>query len=427
MTSLRRVLPALGTSLLVVPLLVAGTTAHTAAPDGRASAARTTTSGHVWPAATAVAWQRIAIRTIYAEGALAPPVGGLYLAFTSRAVHDAALGARHRGRVVATAAVATAAHDVLEQYFPASDAALDADLASTMATLPTAPWAAARVAIGTAIGASAADTVIASRVDDGRGDPSIVYTKSAAPGVWPASGPGGMSAAWLGFVDPVIDVEPVALNGPDALTSPGYAKDYNEVRRLGSATSTDRTPRQTAIALFFVPNAVVTYRDALCRYLDEEPLGLLATTRLFARIDVAVATTFIEAWRLKFDVGFWRPFQAIAGAATDGNDATKAEVGWAPLVPNPTYSDYTSGHAAGTSPFAEVVRRTLGDHVPLVLRAVPDPTTGVVVERSYATLTSLEHDALHARIWGGLHFRDAMRDGYLLGHTTARRVMRALH
>ena len=164
----------------------------------------------------------------------------------------------------------------------------------------------------------------------------------------------------------------MALNGPDALTSPGYAKDYDEVRRLGSATSTERTSRQTAIALFFVPNAVVTYRDALCRYLDEEPLGLLATTRLFARIDVAVATTFIEAWRLKFDVGFWRPFQAIAGAATDGNDATKAEVGWAPLVPNPTYSDYTSGHAAGTSPFAEVVRRTLGDDVPLVLRAVPD-------------------------------------------------------
>lgn len=422
MTSLRRALPALASSLLVVPLLVAGTTAHTVAPDGRPVGVRTTTSGHVWPAATAVAWQRIAIRTIYTEGALAPPVGGLYLAFTSRAVHDAALAARHRGRVVTAAAVATAAHDVLEEYFPASDGALDGDLATTMAGIPTGK----RAAAGAAIGAAAADAMIASRVDDGRGDPKVVYTKTAAPGVWPASGPGGMSAAWLGFVRPVIDVEPVALNGPDALTSPGYAKDYNEVRRLGSATSTERTPRQTAIALFFVPNAVVTYRDALCRYLDDEPLGVLATTRLFARIDVAVATTFIAAWRLKYDVGFWRPFQAIAGAADDGNPATTVEAGWAPLVPNPAYSDYTSGHAAGTSPFAEVVRRTLGDDVPLVLRAVPDAATGVVVERSYDTLTALEHDALHARIWGGLHFRDAMRDGYRLGHTTARRVMRVL-
>ena len=41
------------------------------------------------------------------------------------------------------------------------------------------------------------------------------------------------------------------------------------------------------------------------------------------------------------------------------------------------------------------------------------------VERTYSTLSALEYDALHARIWGGLHFRDAMEDGYLLGHTTA--------
>jgi hypothetical protein len=47
-------------------------------------------------------------------------------------------------------------------------------------------------------------------------------------------------------------------------------------------------------------------------------------------------------------------------------------------------------------------------------------------QRDYATLTALEHDAFHARIWGGLHFRDAMDDGYLLGHTTAVQVMRAV-
>ena len=47
-------------------------------------------------------------------------------------------------------------------------------------------------------------------------------------------------------------------------------------------------------------------------------------------------------------------------------------------------------------------------------------------ERPYATLTALEHDALHARIWGGLHFRDAMDDGYLLGHTVADQVIDAV-
>ncbi len=274
---------------------------------------------------------------------------------------------------------------------------------------------------GVGIGAAAADRMIASRVGDGRNDASIVYSKAPAPGIWqpPAT---GMAMAWLGFVKPVVDVAPVALDGPDPLTSAAYATDYNEVRRVGAVDSplTERSAEQTAIAQFMAPNLVPVYRVALCDVLDAEPMGLLPTTRMFARIDAAVATAFIQTWRLKFDIGFWRPFQAIAGAATDGNPATSPQTGWVSLVATPAYSDYTSGHAAGTSPFAEVVRQTLGDDTRLVLKA-----GGLV--RTYDTLTALEYDAFNARIWGGLHFRDAMEDGYYLGHTTADRVMRAIH
>ena len=72
----------------------------------------------------------------------------------------------------------------------------------------------------------------------------------------------------------------------------------------------------------------------------------------------------IRCWGLKRDVGFWRPSQAVAGAGTDGNDATVSEAGWAPLVPNPNYSDYVSGHACLTGPAVEVIRRILGENTP---------------------------------------------------------------
>ena len=410
MKRFRRALLVVGSSILLAPFLVAGagTTAH--------SAAAPPASNRVKAAEAAVAWQRIAIRTVYTEAGLAIPVGSLYLAFTSLAVYDAAREGQRHGRVAATVAVATAAHDVLWEYFPGSRQALDADLAAMLATLP-AGW---KGDVGAAIGEAAADEMIASRVDDGRNDPTVVYDRDPAPGIWQPPPGGLMLAAWLGFVDPVVDVAPVALDGPDPLTSPAYAADYEEVRTLGSTTSTARTNEQTAIARFFAANSVFMYRDALCRYLDAEPQGLLPVTRLFARIDAAVANSLIQTWRLKFDVGFWRPFQAIAGATTDGNPATTPHpTTWAPLVPNPAYSDYTSGHAAVTAPFAQVVRQTLGDNTPLVLRAGD-------LERRYSTLSALEHDALHARIWGGLHFRDAMEDGYYLGHVTADRVLRAI-
>jgi hypothetical protein len=128
----------------------------------------------------------------------------------------------------------------------------------------------------------------------------------------------------------------------------------------------------------------------------------------------------IRCWSLKRDIGFWRPSQAIAGADQDGNPGTAVEPGWAPLVPNPNYSDYVSGHASLTGPAVEVIRHTLGEHTPLELRSVSSPTP-----RVYPTLSEIEHDAFNARIWSGLHFRRAMEHGYDIAHRTAQGVMSA--
>ena len=420
MTSPRRTLVALGCSILVATVLTVGADAATAPEAGRHARHHVgPQNDHVKAAEAAVQWQRIAVRTIWTETTPlpAPPVGSMYLTFTSLAVHQAASEAQRQGRVAATAAVATAAHDVLHEYFPASRPNLDADLAAMMARIPDGRKADA----GAAIGAAAADAMIASRVGDGRFDTSVVYSKPAGPGVWQPAPGGAMALAWLGFLRPVVDVAPVALDGYDALTSDAYTADYDEVASVGSTTSTTRTADQTAIAQFFAGGTIsAAYRLAVCDVLAAEPLGLLPTTRLFARMDASVLTSFIQTFRLKYDVGFWRPFQAIAGAAADGNPDTAPQTGWTPLVTNPAYSDYTSGHAAATGSWVEVVRQTLGDDTALTLRVGSQA-------RSYDTLTALEHDTLHARIWGGLHFRDAMDDGYHLAHTTAERVMAAIH
>jgi hypothetical protein len=229
-----------------------------------------------------------------------------------------------------------------------------------------------------------------------------------------------MLAPWLGSLRPLFVQRPVPVAGPYALTSAAYAAEFDEVRRLGSASSGERTPEQTATAQFFNSNSATMVGDALIRHLETHPLGLLATTRLFAMIHGAMTDSAIRVWGLKRDVGFWRPSQAIAGADTDDNPDTALEAEWAPLVPNPNYSDYVSGHAGLTGPACEVIRRVLGEGTALELISVNSPTP-----RVYAHLSEIEHDAFNARIWSGLHFRRAMVDGYAIGHRTARRVMRA--
>ena len=368
-------------------------------------------------------WERISIRTIYTENSTLIPVGAMYLGFTSLAMYRAAqaAGARHGS---AAAAVAVAAHDVLAEYFPASATALDADLGATLATLPRG-----RVTDrGESAGSQVARDLVADRTGDGRDDPSIVYSRVAAPGVWPAQPPpppGGMLVPWLGFARPLIldqPIRPRGVTGPDPLTSADYAADYDEVKRLGSLESSARADDQTDTAQFFNSNSAIMISEGVLRYLDAHPLSLTETARLFAAMHTAESDAIITCWRLKYEVGFWRPFQAIHAADTDGNPATTPDLSWTPLIANPPYSDYVSGHGCLTSPTVQVIRRTLGERTPLRLHSY-----NTNADRIYRTLGAIEHDAFHARIWGGLHFRTAMEDAYAIGHTAADRVLYRLH
>ena len=188
--------------------------------------------------------------------------------------------------------------------------------------------------------------------------------------------------------------------------------------RSAATTRPSGLPAQTATALFHnTTNAARTLGESLIRYLGANPQGIVETSRVFAQMHGAITDTFICTWQQKRDVGFWRPFQAISGQYDDGNPGTTPQPGWTPLIPTPPYSDYLSGHASGTSPQVEVIRRVFGEATSLELRS---PTLGA---RTYAHLSEIEHEAFHARIWGGLHYTKAMRDTYEMGHSTAERVM----
>ena len=392
---------------------------------------------------TLLDWQRIAIDTIFVDGrivlppvpdpppapaAVPVPVGTLFLGYTALAVDDAVQTAGHRRHASSGAAIATAAHDVLAHYLPNTQANLDEALETTLAAIPDSR-AERR---GIRIGHVAAARLIASRVDDGFGDPQWVYALDASqPGIFkPVTPPpaGGMLAPWLGHVDPLVLPRNVRVDGPPALTSREWVRNFDEVKRTGSATATGPgVAHRQAVADFFFVNSVIAQERALVEYLRTHPLRLERAARMFAVMNASMADAVRNIWLLKLEVGFWRPAEAIVRAAEDPLDATVADPTWRPFRPTPPYSEYASGHAVVTGTFAHAARMFLGNDVPLTLVSVPVAPPGVTPpDRSYATLSALEHDAFMARIWAGIHFRDAMEDGYLIAHTTVRRVERIL-
>ncbi|MEO5852038.1 MAG: vanadium-dependent haloperoxidase [Nocardioides sp.] len=409
MTSIRR------RTVLATPLLAALPVAITTPARSHAKSPRAASRQRAPDSPQVVLdWERIAFATVYP--ATPVPVGVPVLGFTSLAMYDAATESAHRGHSSQTAAVATAAHDVLVHYYRAAQGALDQSLAASLAAVTDSR----ALAKGIRLGSEAAAEMLRSREGDGYGNPDIhyVYTQPAAPGVWvPNPGAVDMLGAWIGSLRPLVVSEATQVPGPDPLTSRQYAVDYDEVRRLGSTTSAQRTPTESATAQFFNSNSATMVGDGLIRRLEAQPLDLVETARIFAAMHGAMTDSVITCWRLKRDVGFWRPSQAIARALEDGNPDTQPEAGWTPLVANPNYSDYVSGHAALTAPAVEVIRHALGEDTALELRSVNGPP------RIFTQLAHIEHDAFMARIWSGLHFRTAMVAGYTIGHDTARRVL----
>jgi hypothetical protein len=350
------------------------------------------------PAEIALVWQGNALATVPFS-----PAQSLYLSFTSTAVDRAVRKSLKTATSSETAAVARAAHDVLVEYFPASAGTLDGKLAESLAGVPEGP---ARTT-GLAIGAQAAAEVIASRVDDGRGDPSIVYSAQPGVGVWVDPRP--FAAAWYGFVDRIDAGRPVVVDGPDPVGSPAYRTDLAEVQADGRAGA---DAAKAATATFFNVPGFALYRNALIAHLRGDPLSLAETTDLFADLDGATAEAMRQTWRLKFTEGFWRPTAAIT--SDDADPSTDPVPDWTAVLPVPPYPDWPSGHGTLTAAFAETVRCHLGD-LSLTLNGGGAP-------RTYTSLAAMEDDAFMSRIWGGIHFRDAMDDAYLIGHTVARRV-----
>jgi hypothetical protein len=367
-----------------------------------------------------VVWNSNAQTAIYEVARQGPYVAPRSFAMVQGAVYDAVnaiagtpyqpylIAPRaHRGDS-ADAAVATAAYRVLVSLFPAQTAALDAMYATSLAEIPDGR---AKTG-GIAVGAETAGAMIAARVGDGAFGPAT-WTVGTAPGQWRPTPPTYASdGAWVGdmrsFVIPRNDM--FRTSGPPALTSAQFARDLNEVRAIGGATSTVRTQDQTEAAIWWHDRRLTEW--AIKRQIaTTQRLDTLQTARLFATVDITVADAGIACFNEKKFWSFWRPVTAVQLADTDGNPATTADPSWMPLLITPPFPDYTSGHACATGATMTALTHFFGrDDIAFSAYSADSGTT-----RSYDSFSAALAELIEARIWGGVHFRTADVQGVRIG------------
>jgi hypothetical protein len=327
------------------------------------------------------------------------------------------------------AAAATAAHDVLVAIAPAQKDALDAALATTLAAI-----ADAFKAQGAAVGAAAADAMLAFRENDGFMAPfdfSLVIGPD--PGDWRPVTPTALDPdPWVGHEKPFLILSPSQFRseGPYDLTSAEYAKDFNEVKELGALNSATRTADQTAAAVFWQFAPIALWNGVARSLAAQHHLDTAAQARLYAMINLAAADGAISCWNDKWYWHFWRPRAAIREADTDGNPHTIADPEWeslfapatqtTPPLATPPFPDHPSGHGCVSGASLKAFQYFFGrDHVAFDVVSGRTLNGEPIAPRHFERFSQALDEIIEARIWGGIHFRNADVQGAGIGKKVA--------
>jgi hypothetical protein len=387
-------------------------------------------------------WNEIAVNTVNAQPPLtsAPPAGAVFMAMVQGAVYGAVNAVDRHGKpylinrtfpkASADAAAATAAYEVLSALFPSG--ALDTAYGASLDEIDDGT----AKDQGIAVGSMAANAMLAEGHDGRAGQFGCAFV-TPSPGVWqPLPGPTGAAAcdptSWVANAKPFIVNSPSQFRtpGPYKLDSPEYADDYNEVKDIGSLNSTTRTDAQTHAASFWQTNPAANYNALARRLADQFQLGATDSARLFAMLDLSAADAIINAWNDKYHYRFWRPITAIRQGNTDGNGATDADTEWTPLfsagfptsppLPADSLPIGGVGGPLGTPPYPEhpsgaTTYASASMHALATFFGSDVMSTGFFLtsgrypgeHRPFSRFSDVTNEIVEARIWAGIHFRNA--------------------
>jgi hypothetical protein len=371
-------------------------------------------------------WNTVALNAIRADRT-APPRASRALAILHASMYDAVNGIdrSHEAYIVQSAvpasaspeaAASAAAHGVLLALFPAQQTVFDGLHATVLSGIPNGP----RKTHAIVWGESVAAEILAWRASDNAG--AIVAAPTADhPGDWEPTPPG--YAAYLlpqwGFVVPfaIPSGSHFRPQGPPLLDSAQYAAEFAEVKALGAAVGSSRTPTQDLIALFWADGAGTQtpagHWNTIAQVVATARGNTLSeNARLFALLNVAMADAAISAWDAKYYFHQWRPVTAIRNGDIDGNPDTIGDPNWSSFITTPPFPDYISGHSTFSAAASTVLAMFFGTDA-IAFATESDSLPGVT--RSFASFSSAANEAALSRLYGGIHCRSANEDGLATG------------
>ncbi|WP_296699054.1 vanadium-dependent haloperoxidase [Algoriphagus sp.] len=132
-------------------------------------------------------------------------------------------------------------------------------------------------------------------------------------------------------------------------------------------------------------------------------LSFAETAYVHALVGLTLHDAFISCWKAKYDTDRIRPETVIN---------QKMDQRWKPLLQTPPFPEYTSGHSVISRASAVVLTGYFGDNFEFIDSS---ETYFGLPERSFKSFLLASEEAAISRLYGGIHFRDAIEEGVKQG------------
>jgi hypothetical protein len=208
-----------------------------------------------------------------------------------------------------------------------------------------------------------------------------------------------------------------------SLAKPLYASDtatdFYKMAKEVYDVSRNLTPEQRAIGLYWddSPNGKYMtvfghWTSILNSLIKTHDLSLIKATEAFAVMSMSMHEASILAWKGKYENKVVRPITYIQKHI----DKT-----WTPLIATPPHPEFPAAHATLSNAAAIALCAFFGETCALTDKSYIDIG---MAERSYPSLQEAAKEAGYSRLYGGIHYRYSIEQGFLLGAAAANKVLK---
>ncbi len=132
-------------------------------------------------------------------------------------------------------------------------------------------------------------------------------------------------------------------------------------------------------------------------------------------LNMGMADAFISCWDEKYKMNLLRPVSYI-------KTYKAGQSAWTSYIGTPPFPEYPSGHSIASGAAADILTRLYGN-----VAFTDSSNTGLgLAPHTYNSFTQAANEAAVSRMYGGIHFREAVENGLLQGKAVSKTLVQKI-